>query len=369
LYHRWVLSVLQLVLSGYDLFLEQYIVPEWNQIDNNNNNNKNKKDNIEQKSQSKFNSHIETLTHEYLPPGEMNNHYFELITNIDNNRINFEKIYPFLFTLFNLFDGLVCEPQQQQQQQQQQNQDSSHINTQVNIPKIKSFLTNLNNSGKQPITPNSSLSMETIQRHGQNLTLPHFITFIFHYFSSYLQQLHHLHHPHHPHRQNTKQHYSLLIARNFLRPFQHFQLTTLINQFHFYTTTLIPLGGRLIIPSIQQQQQQQQQQPNDKDDKNTQEIFTSPEAMSLRQSLLAIVLNRLLIIGLLYHHQKLESKILFIQHNLIEGNNNNNQIDQNELLTPTLKLRRQPLAKHYLETLKNMYQRLGEPALEGEPWW
>jgi long-chain acyl-CoA synthetase len=43
--------------------------------------------------------------------------------------------------------------------------------------------------------------------------------------------------------------------------------------------------------------------------------------------------------------------------------------DQNELLTPTLKLRRQPLAKHYLETLKNMYQRLGEPALEGEPWW
>jgi len=43
--------------------------------------------------------------------------------------------------------------------------------------------------------------------------------------------------------------------------------------------------------------------------------------------------------------------------------------DQNELLTPTLKLRRQPLAKHYLETLKNMYQSLGEPALDGEPWW
>lgn len=43
--------------------------------------------------------------------------------------------------------------------------------------------------------------------------------------------------------------------------------------------------------------------------------------------------------------------------------------DQNELLTPTMKLRRQPLAKLYLSTLRHLYDLVGEPEQDGESWW
>lgn len=43
--------------------------------------------------------------------------------------------------------------------------------------------------------------------------------------------------------------------------------------------------------------------------------------------------------------------------------------DQNELLTPTMKLRRQPLAKLYLPLLRTLYEKIGEPEKDGESWW
>jgi long-subunit acyl-CoA synthetase (AMP-forming) len=40
--------------------------------------------------------------------------------------------------------------------------------------------------------------------------------------------------------------------------------------------------------------------------------------------------------------------------------------EANELMTPTLKLKYSPLTKHYIDVLKDMYEKGGEPAKSGE---
>jgi hypothetical protein len=43
--------------------------------------------------------------------------------------------------------------------------------------------------------------------------------------------------------------------------------------------------------------------------------------------------------------------------------------EQNNLITPTLKLKYGPLSKHYLEVLKDLYEKLGEPTNPSDVWY